>query len=57
MDTARRILSHIGDLLVDFVGLFLGYPEQDGHPRRSVGEAVLYLGLLAVVVALFITAS
>lgn len=57
MKPARRILDNLGSLLVDFVGLFLGYPEQEGHPRRSVGEALLYLGLLAVVVALFITAS
>lgn len=52
----RRILTNLGELLVDFVGLFLGYPERDGSPRRSVGEALLYLGLLAVVVALFASA-
>lgn len=57
MDTARRILARLGDVVVDFVGLFLGYPEQEGHPRRSVGEALLYLGLLALVMGLFITAS
>lgn len=57
MNTARRILSSIGSGLVDFTGLFLGYPEQDGEPRRSVREAVLYLSLLAGTVALFICAS
>lgn len=57
MGTLRRILANLGELLVDLVGLFLGYPERDGGQRRSVGEALFYLGLLAVVVALFITAA
>ena len=57
MNRARRILDNLGSLVVDFVGLFLGYPEREGGNRRSVGEALLYLGLMAVVVALFITAS
>ena len=57
MNTARRILASIGSGLVDFTGLFLGYPEQDGEPRRSVREAVLYLGLLAGAIAMFIWAS
>ncbi|MBL8011115.1 MAG: hypothetical protein HUU33_00490 [Flavobacteriales bacterium] len=57
MKTARRILETLGGLLVDFVGLFLGYPEREGGQRRTVGEALLFLGLLAVVMALFITAS
>ena len=43
--------------MVDFTGLFLGFPEQDGSPCQFVGDALLYLGLLAVVVALVITAS
>ena len=57
MKAARRILDNLGEMVVDFVGLFLGYPERDGGQRRTVGEALLYLGLLAVVLALFITAS
>lgn len=57
MRNARRILDHLGALLVDFVGLFLGYPEREGGERRSVGEALLFLGLLAAVMALFVTAS
>lgn len=57
MKTARRILDTLGGLLVDFVGLFLGYPEREGGRRRTVVEALLFLGLLAVVMALFITAS
>lgn len=57
MKTVRRILDKLGGLLVDFVGLFLGYPEREGGQRRTVGEALLFLGLLAVVMALFITAS
>lgn len=57
MKTARRILDTLGGLLVDFVGLFLGYPEREGGQRRTVGEALLFLGLLAVVMALFVTAA
>ena len=57
MKSARRILDTLGGLLVDFVGFFLGYPEREGGHRRTVGEALLFLGLLAVVMALFATAA
>ncbi len=53
----KGILQHMGGLLVDFVGLFLGYPELDGHPRRSVGEALAYLSLLALVAVAFYVLS
>lgn len=43
----RRFLHYLGDLAVDLAGLFLGYPEREGKPRRSVREALLYLALLA----------
>ena len=50
----RRFLHHLGDLAVDVAGLFLGYPEVDGKPRRSVGEAVLYLALMGAFVTVAI---
>lgn len=50
MKRARSIIKHwlscLGDLAVDLSGLFLGYPEREGKPRRSVGEALLYLATI-----------
>lgn len=52
----RRFFHHLGDLAVDVAGLFLGYPEREGKPRRSVREAVLYLTLLGAFLAFLTTA-
>lgn len=50
----RHLIHHLGDLAVDVAGLFLGYPEIDGKPRRSVREAVLYLAILGAFVTVAI---
>lgn len=40
----RRILHELGESVIDLSNLFLGDPEQDGEPRRTVLDAVLRLG-------------